>query len=96
MTASAGSLSKKADCERSQPDRHDPVTIVATSDHEVRRPVTVIGPIWLKASAPPGGSLRPDFERVLALDFDNLIAGHGRPKLGGAKDALARNVARLP
>jgi len=56
----------------------------------------VIGPIWLKAVTPPGGSMRADFERVLALDFDNLISAHGTPKLGGAKDALARNVERLP
>ncbi len=56
----------------------------------------VIGPIWLKVVTPPGGSMRADFERVLALDFDNLIAGHGTPKLGGANDALARNVERLP
>lgn len=56
----------------------------------------VIGPIWLKASTPPGGSMRPNFERVLQLDFDNLIAGHGTPKIGGAKEALRRNVARLP
>jgi hypothetical protein len=56
----------------------------------------VIGPIWLKAVTPRGGSLRPDFERVLALDFDNLISGHGTPKMGGAREALARNVARLP
>jgi hypothetical protein len=55
----------------------------------------VIGPIWLKQSTPPGGSLRPDFERVLALDFDNLISGHGTPKVGGAKEALTKNVARL-
>jgi hypothetical protein len=55
----------------------------------------VIGPIWLKASTPPGGSLRADFERVLALDFDHLISGHGTPKIGGAKEALARNVARV-
>ena len=56
----------------------------------------VIGPIWLKAVTPPRGSVRPDFERILALDFDNLISGHGTPKLGGAKEALARNVERLP
>ena len=56
----------------------------------------VIGPIWLKMVTPPGGNLRPDFERILALDFDNLVGGHGTPKLGGAKAALARNVARLP
>ncbi len=56
----------------------------------------VIGPIWLKAVTPPGGSVRPDFERILALDFDNLISAHGTPKLGGAREALARNVERLP
>jgi hypothetical protein len=56
----------------------------------------VIGPIWLKAVTPSGGSMRADFERVLTLDFDNLISGHGTPKLGGAKEALAQNVERLP
>jgi hypothetical protein len=56
----------------------------------------VIGPIWLRRVTPPGGSVRGDFERVLALDFDNLISAHGTPKIGGAKEALARNVARLP
>lgn len=56
----------------------------------------VIGPFWLKMVTPPGGSMRADFERVLALDFDNLISGHGTPKIGGAKEALAKNVTRLP
>jgi len=56
----------------------------------------VIGPIWLKTVTPPGGTVRADFERVLALDFDHLISGHGTPKLGGAREALARNVAGLP
>lgn len=56
----------------------------------------VIGPVWLKAVTPPGGSLRADFERVLALDFEDLISAHGTPKLGGAKEALRKNVERLP
>ena len=56
----------------------------------------VIGPIWLKTVTPPGGGVRRDFERVLALDFDNLISAHGTPKIGGAREALARNVERLP
>ncbi len=55
----------------------------------------VIGPIWLKAVTPPGGSLAADFERILSLDFDNLVSAHGTPKLGGAKDALRAQVARL-
>ena len=56
----------------------------------------VVGPIWLKAVTPPGGSVKADFERVLSLDFDNLVSGHGTPKLGGAKEALRAQVARLP
>ena len=56
----------------------------------------VIGPIWSKAVTPEGGSLRGDFERVLALDFDHLVSGHGTPKLGGAKEALRDQVVRLP
>ncbi len=55
----------------------------------------VIGPFWLKEVTPRGGSLREDFERILALDFDSLIAGHGTPKIGGAKQALRTNVERL-
>jgi hypothetical protein len=56
----------------------------------------VIGPIWLKAVTPQGGSVRADFERILALDFDHLVSAHGTPKLGGAKDALRAQVERLP
>lgn len=55
----------------------------------------VIGPMWLKDCTPADGSLKPDFERALALDFDNLIGGHGTLKKGGAKAALAANVAKL-
>jgi hypothetical protein len=55
----------------------------------------VIGPIWLKSVVPEGGSVRSDFERILALDFDCLVSAHGTPKLGGAKDALRAQVERL-
>jgi hypothetical protein len=55
----------------------------------------VIGPIWLKAVTPAGGSVRGDFERVLALDFDHLVSAHGTPKLDGAKQALRAQVERL-
>ncbi len=85
-------------CDSVQNYEDDP--LVSPLGRLVMRPLgfftpCVIGPIWLKATTPPGGSLRPDFERVLALDFDNLIGGHGTPKVGGAREALARNVARL-
>lgn len=54
-----------------------------------------IGRFWLKAATPVGGSLKPDFERLLKLDFDNLIAGHGTLKRGGAKAALRKHVDKL-
>lgn len=85
-------------CDSVQHYEHD--SLISTLGKTVMRPMgffksCVIGPIWLKAVTPPGGSLREDFNRILELDFDNLIAGHGTPKMGGAKEALAKNVARL-
>lgn len=85
-------------CDSVQNYDNDP--LVSPLGRLVMRPMgfftpCVIGPIWLKAVTPPGGSMRADFERVLALDFDNLIGGHGTPKVGGAKEALRRNVAKL-
>jgi hypothetical protein len=86
-------------CDSVQHYDHD--TLISTLGKIVMYPMgfftpCVIGPIWLKTVTPKGGSLRADFDRVLALDFDNLISGHGTLKRGGAKEALARNVARLP
>ena len=86
-------------CDSVQHYENDP--LISTLGRIVMYPMgfftpCVIGPIWLKSVTPKGGSLRADFERVLALDFDNLISGHGTPKLGGAKAALRRNVERLP
>lgn len=85
-------------CDSVQNYEDDP--LISPLGRLVMRPLgfftpCVIGPIWLKATTPRGGSLRADFERVLALDFDHLIGGHGTPRIGGAREALARNVARL-
>jgi len=55
---------------------------------------TLIGPLWLKAATPPGGSLRPDFERLLALEFDTMLAAHGTLLKTGAHAAVERAVAR--
>ena len=86
-------------CDSVQHYERDP--LISTLGKIVMRPMgfftpCVIGPLWLKMVTPAGGSMRADFERVLALEFDHLISGHGTPKIGGAKQALARNVARLP
>jgi hypothetical protein len=86
-------------CDSVQHYENDP--LISRVGKLVMRPMgfftpCVIGPIWLKASTPKGGSLRADFDRILALDFDNLVSAHGTPKLGGAREALRRNVERLP
>jgi len=53
-----------------------------------------VGPIWKKILTPEGGTLRPDFDRLLELDFDHLIAAHGGLCRGGAKARVREAVAR--
>lgn len=48
----------------------------------------LIGPFWLKGLTPEGDSLREDFDRLLELDFDNLISAHGTICRGGAHDKV--------
>ena len=55
---------------------------------------TGISPIWKKAMTREGGSLRPDFERLLELEFDHLIAAHGALCRGGAKARVREAVDR--
>ena len=54
----------------------------------------VVGPLWLKMLTPAGGSLRPDFERLMELDFDALVSGHGTPRMHGASEAVRAAIAR--
>ena len=55
---------------------------------------TVVGPIWLKRMTPAGDSLHAEFERLLELDFDALLAAHGTYLDHDAKAAVGRAVAR--
>ena len=55
---------------------------------------TVLGPFWLKFLTRKGGSLKPDFERLLQLPFDALISAHGTPLMQGAHDAVRQAIAR--
>ena len=55
---------------------------------------TVVGPVWLKAMTPAGASLRGEFERLLELDFDMLLAAHGTWLSSGAKAGVRDAVAR--
>ncbi|MCB9670002.1 MAG: hypothetical protein H6734_11060 [Alphaproteobacteria bacterium] len=51
-----------------------------------------IGPPWRKRMTPAGGSLEPDFRRLLELPFDHAVGGHGAPLVGGAREALRATV----
>ncbi len=53
-----------------------------------------IGPPWRKRVTPKGQSLKTDFEQLLALDFDALVAAHGVLLPTGAKPMLAELVER--
>ncbi len=56
-----------------------------------------IGKPWLKRVSAGGRNLRGDFDQLLALDFEHLVAAHGTLLRGGAKQALAAELdARLP
>jgi hypothetical protein len=54
-----------------------------------------IGPPWLRAMTPAGGSLKADFERLAALPFDHLIGGHGKPFSNGANAAVRSTISAL-
>ena len=53
---------------------------------------TLVGPLWLKFLTKEGGSIRPDFERLLEWHFDRLATAHGTPMLGGAHQAVTSAV----
>lgn len=54
-----------------------------------------IGPPWLKRVTPKGKSLKADFEKLLALEFDSIVAAHGLPMRNGAKNSLRQEVGRV-
>ena len=52
-----------------------------------------IGPPWRKFMTPSGGTLREDFVRLAACEFERLIGAHGAPLTSGASAALRATVA---
>lgn len=38
---------------------------------------TLVGPVWMKYMTSEDGSIRPDFDRLLQLDFEHLVSAHG-------------------
>jgi hypothetical protein len=47
-----------------------------------------IGKPWLKRVSPKGESLQEDFNALLELNFDHLIAAHGKPLFHGAREKV--------
>ena len=55
-----------------------------------------IGPMWKKElEGDRPNSLKPDFDRLLALEWRHLISGHGEPLRDTAKEALRGQVAKM-
>ncbi|TNF36651.1 MAG: hypothetical protein EP329_04980 [Deltaproteobacteria bacterium] len=54
-----------------------------------------IGPPWRKAMTPEGGSLRPDFERLVEAPFTHLVGAHGGVLRDDAKARLAETLTRV-
>lgn len=53
-----------------------------------------IGGPWLKRVTPKGGSLHPEFSRLLSLDFEHLVAAHGHLLKHQAKPMLKVAMAK--
>jgi len=56
---------------------------------------TLIGTFWLKSMTPKDGSLKPDFERLLKLNFKHLIGAHGRLSRDRAHQGVEAEVRRV-
>ncbi|NNP70976.1 hypothetical protein [Acinetobacter sp. Ac_5812] len=53
-----------------------------------------IGGPWLKRVTPKHGSLKSDFDRLLRLDFQHLVAAHGTVLENAAKEKLVNVVKK--
>jgi len=56
---------------------------------------TLIGTFWLKYMTPKDGSLKPDFERLLKLEFKHLVGAHGRLSRDRAHEEVEAEVRRV-
>ena len=54
-----------------------------------------IGPPWIKLVTPKGGSMKSDFDKLMNLNFDAVIAAHGLLLRSGAKGLLREEVSRV-
>lgn len=70
-----------------------PLARVASLFMGFRKGLLIGGP-WLKRVTGKGDSLKEDFEELLKLDFDSLIAAHGGLLKGDAKAQLGEVVQK--
>ena len=56
---------------------------------------TLIGPVWVKLLVTDRQGIRDEFERLLDLDFDQLIAAHGTFLSKGAHAQVRRAVDKM-
>jgi hypothetical protein len=55
-----------------------------------------IGPGWRKACEPKDGKgFKPDFDRLVSLEFRHAIGGHGAPLEDTARDDLRAQMAKI-
>ena len=54
-----------------------------------------IGGPWLKRVTPKGKTLKGDFERLLAMNFDAIVAAHGGLIQSGAKELLRKEIRKV-
>ncbi|MCD8521134.1 MAG: hypothetical protein LRY66_01395 [Saccharospirillaceae bacterium] len=59
------------------------------------KPGMNIGKPWLKRATPKGKTLESDFNRLMNLDFDHLLAAHGSPLMNNAKTAVGEQLRQL-
>ena len=56
---------------------------------------TLIGPIWVKKLATDKTAIKGEFERLLTLEFDQLISAHGTFVKSGAKQQVTQAFAKM-
>ncbi len=56
---------------------------------------TIIGPIWVKKMVKDRDGIKADFERLLSLDFDQLISAHGTFLAKNAHTELERAFKKM-
>lgn len=54
-----------------------------------------IGPPWLKRVTPKNGSLKNDFEKLMELGFNHLIAAHGNILTNNTKEKIRAEIDRV-